>query len=330
MSDQGGYWPRFSPAIVALHRSRALRRGDDPMPPVGLVAGWGSFPVQVAQSLVRDGRTVCCVAIAGHASRDLESICDHVLWSGVGKLGGHISYFQRCGVEEVTMAGKLFKADILYRGSLWLRHFPDWTCIRTLGPPLLGRRRDARDDSLLTAITNAYSRHGIHVRAATDFAPELLVNREQLSGPTLSQRQESDIEAGWQVAKAMGGMDIGQSVTVKDGTVIAVEAIEGTDACIDRTGELCRRGGWTLVKVSKPKQDMRFDVPTIGPQTVRRVQQAGGKVIAIEAGKTILVEREKTLELARQHRITIIAMDDSQFGADAGAVAGDTLSSEAA
>lgn len=309
MIDRKGYWPRRGHAILAQHQS------DDSMSPVGLVAGWGSFPVQVAQSLIRDGRQVCCVAISGHASTDLESICDHVTWSGVGKLGGHIRYFQRNGVEQVTMAGKLFKADLLYQGSLWLRHFPDLTCIRTLGPPLLGRNRDARDDSLLLAITDAYAKAGMEVCAATDFAPELLVNQGTIAGPKPNARLHSDIESGWKVAKQMGGMDIGQTITIKDGTVIAVEAIEGTDACIDRTGELCRKGGWTLVKVSKPNQDMRFDVPTIGPQTVQRVHDANGCAIAIEAGKTILVERERTLALAKQKGITIVAMNDSEMNA---------------
>jgi DUF1009 family protein len=287
----------------------AEHRKPDALPPVGLVAGWGSFPVQVAQSLIRDGRNVFCVAITGHASKDLESICDHVLWSGVGKMGRHMRYFRRNGVQQVTMAGKLFKADLLFSGSVVLRHLPDLTCIRTFGPALIGRKRDARDDSLLLAVTNAYTRIGIEVCAATDFAPELLVNEGLLTGPSPSTRLRGDIEAGWRVAKQMGGMDIGQTITIKDGTVIAVEAIEGTDACIERTGELCRRGGWILVKVSKPNQDMRFDVPTIGPQTIERVRDAGGKAIAIEADKTILVEREQTLEMARKAGITIMAID---------------------
>ncbi len=141
------------------------------------------------------------------------------------------------------------------------------------------------------------------------------MNEGLLTGPSPSTRLQGDIEAGWRVAKQMGGMDIGQTITIKDGTVIAVEAIEGTDACIERTGELCRRGGWTLVKVSKPNQDMRFDVPTIGPQTIQRVRDAGGKAIAIEADKTILVEREQTLEMARKAGITIMAIDDANvFG----------------
>ena len=309
MIDRNGYWPRPGHAIMAQHQA------GETMPPIGLVAGWGSFPVQVAQSLIREGRRVCCVAISGHASTDLESICDHVTWSGVGRLGGHIRYFKKNGVEQVTMAGKLFKAELLYQGSLWLRHFPDLTCIRTLGPSLLGRNRDAKDDNLLLAVTNAYRHAGMEVLAATDFAPELLVKEGILAGPKPHHKLQSDIESGWQVAKQMGAVDIGQTITIKDGTVIAVEAIEGTDACIDRTGELCRSGGWTLVKVSKPQQDMRFDVPTIGPQTVELVAKAKGAAIAIEAGKTILVEREQTLALANRRGISIIAMDPNAMDA---------------
>ena len=286
---------------------------DSQSPPVGLVAGWGSYPVEVAQQIVGDGGRVCCVAITGHASRDLESICDHVKWMGVGKVGGHIRYFRRHGVRQVTMAGKLFKSDILFQGSVWLRHLPDWTALKTFGPHLFGRKRDARDDSLLLAVTNAYSTGNMQVCAATDFAPELLVKKGILSGSAPNAKLQADIQSGWQVAKAMGGLDIGQTITIKDGAVIAVEAIEGTDACIERTGTLCRRGGWTLVKVSKPNQDMRFDVPTIGPQTIQRVRDAGGKAIAIEADKTILVDREETLQLAKQAGIAIVAIDADEM-----------------
>ncbi|MFK8112979.1 MAG: LpxI family protein [Rubripirellula sp.] len=289
---------------------------DSAASPIGLVAGWGSFPLQVAESLNRDGHSVCCVAITGHASPELESICEKVSWLGVGKLGGHIRFFRRNRVQQVAMAGKLFKADLLYQGSLWLKHLPDITALRTFGPPLMGRNRDARDDSLLLAVTRTYTQAGMEVCPATDFAPELLVSEGILVGPNPKAQLQSDIEAGWRVAKQMGGLDIGQSITIKDGTVIAVEAIEGTDSCIERTGELCRRGGWTLVKVSKPNQDMRFDVPTIGPQTVQRVADAGGKAIAIEAEMTIVVEREQTLELARKCGITIVAMRHESAAGD--------------
>ncbi|WP_242632229.1 LpxI family protein [Rubripirellula amarantea] len=311
-NDAKGYWPRRGHVILSQ------RASQDPLPPVGLIAGWGRFPVEVAEALVRDGRRVACVAIRGHASSELESICDHVWWSGIGKLGGHIAYFRRSGVQDVTMAGKIFKAEVLYGGSLWLRHFPDLTCLRTFGPHLFGRRRDARDDSLLTAVVNTYDRMGMTIRSATDLAPELLMKRSQLSGGKISTSLQSDIETGWHVAKQMGGMDIGQTITIKDGTVLAVEAIEGTDACIKRTGELCRRGGWTLVKVSKPDQDMRFDVPTIGPQTIQMVRQAGGKAIVVEAEKTIIVDREVTLQAAKDAGITLVAFDDASLSTNNG------------
>jgi len=316
MSVKGGYRPGGVKAIMSRTSSQSsasTSRVESPggLPPIGLLAGWGRFPVEVAQALVKEGRQVCCIAISGHASTDLESICDHVKWSGVGRLGGHIRYFQRAGARQVTMAGKLFKADLLFHGSLWLRHFPDWCAVRTFAPHLVGRQRDARDDNLLYAVTQAYAVRDLEICPATDFAPELLVKEGILVGRKLDACLQRDIEIGWRVAKQMGGLDIGQTITIKDGTIIAVEAIEGTDACIERSGMLCRRGGWTLVKVSKPQQDMRFDVPTIGPQTVQRVREAGGRAIAIEADKTILVEREKTLQAAREAGITIVAMSAS-------------------
>lgn len=299
----------YRPGDNARTRKGRVDGGDGP---VGLVAGWGQFPIEVARQLVAAGRDVVCIAIVGHADPSLESICDHVRWSGVGKIGGHVRYFRRCGATDVTMAGKLFKHEILYSGPVIAKHLPDWTALRTFGPLLFGRQKDSRDDSLLGAVTSAYNRGGLRVCAATDFAPGLLVNEGILTGQKIvPPNLAGDIQAGWAVARAMGGMDIGQSITIKDGTVVAVEAIEGTDACIERTGKLCRRGGWTLVKVAKPNQDMRFDVPTIGPGTVAAVAAAGGKAIAIEAGQTIMVEQEKTIQAAKRAGVVIVSRRES-------------------
>jgi DUF1009 family protein len=301
----GGYHPQGSLRRLATDTTR----------PIGLIAGWGRFPVLVAQSLVARRIPVCCVAIPDHADQHLEYLCDHVLWSGVGRMGSHIKYFRKLGVRQVTMAGKLFKADLLYRGSPWLRHTPDLECIRTFGPLLLSRQRNARDDSLLTAVTQMYQRHSMEVTSATDLAPELLATPGWLVGKNRSLRLENDIQFGWQIAKQMGGLDIGQSITVKDGAVLAVEAIEGTDACIRRTGELCRRGGWVLVKVAKPRQDMRFDVPTIGPQTVEMVRDAKGAAIAIEAGRTIIVDQRQTFAAAERAGIAIVSLREPHLDA---------------
>ena len=298
----GGYHP-----LGGYRRLTAPDRGE----PIGLVAGWGRFPILVAQTLVARKIPVCCIAIDGHAEEHLEYLCDHVRWSGVGRLGAHLRYFRKMGVRQVTMAGKLFKADLLYSGSVWLRHCPDLQCLRTFGPLLLSRHGNARDDSLLIAVTQMYQRHGMEVAAATDLAPELLATEGWLVGKqTCSAKLQSDVRFGWEIAKQMGGMDIGQSITVKDGTVLAVEAIEGTDECIRRTGELCRRGGWVLVKVAKPNQDMRFDVPTIGPQTVEMVRNAGGAAIVIEAQRTIVVDQAETCAAAAAAGIAIVAVAD--------------------
>lgn len=289
---------------------------NDPGPTIGLIAGWGNFPVTVADKLMHRGHRVVCVAITGHASPKLNGICDRVLWSGVGRFGSHVRFFQRHGVVDVTMAGKLFKSDILYGGSILWRHLPDVTCLRTFAPLLLGRRRDARDDQLLTAVINTYHRRGMHVRSATDLVPELLVNQGSLTARRLTSPQTRDAEIGWQIAKTMGGLDIGQAITIKDGTVIAVEAMEGTDACIARTGRLCG-AGWTLIKVSKPNQDMRFDVPTIGIQTVRNVAESGGKAIVIEADRTILLDAEETIHAANKLGVAIVAISQDAISQDA-------------
>ena len=283
---------------------------DSQSPTVGLIAGWGRFPVLVAEALVRSNYQVACIALKGLADPALEYICDDVRWMGIGKLGGHIRYFRKHGVCGVTMAGKLFKADLLFNKSLFLSLWPDLQCVRTFAPHFILRSQDTRDDTLLTAVTTAYQRSGIQVNPATDYAPELLVGEGILTRKSPSAGQLQDIEFGWTIAKQMGGLDIGQSITVRDRTVIAVEAVEGTDACIDRSGQLCKRGGWTLVKVAKPNQDMRFDVPTIGPQTVERVHHAGGRAIAIEAGKTIVVDLEETRRKAEKLGIAIIAVQD--------------------
>ncbi|MEL6894579.1 MAG: UDP-2,3-diacylglucosamine diphosphatase LpxI [Planctomycetota bacterium] len=311
MDENNGYHPFRTPLWERLRPTASIGDSDaENQSPIGLIAGWGRFPVQVAHAVVASGRPVVCVAITGHADRQLEYICDDVQWMGVGKLGGHQRYFRQFDVHTVTMAGKLFKSQLLFRGSVLLRHLPDWMCIKTLAPLLLGKKRDTRDDVLLTAVTNAYQNNGMNVKPATELAPQLLIDDGLLTHRPPSQRQQNDAEYGWRIAKQMGQMDIGQSIAVSDGTVIAVEAIEGTDACIQRAGKLCPRGGWTLIKTAKPQQDMRFDVPTIGTQTVDNVADGGGTCIVIESHRTIVVDREATIRRADHRGVAILAIRD--------------------
>ena len=164
----------------------------------------------------------------------------------------------------------------------------------------------------------AFAREGVRFAPATDFAPELLVKEGQLTrfGPSAWQRK--DIVFGWRMAKELGRLDIGQTVAVKDQAVLAVEAVEGTDQCIRRAGSLCPIGGFTVVKVAKPKQDMRFDVPTIGLNSLQTMVAAGARVLAIEADLTILLDRPEVIDYANQHKLIIVALRDEHSGPPCG------------
>jgi DUF1009 family protein len=275
---------------------------------VGLVAGWGSFPVEVAERLAAEGKQIYVVALKGHADPKLEQIATKLQWMGVLRLGGQMRFFSKHGVQRVAFAGKLFKERILYHGLGWIQHSPDFQCLKILGGSFITRSRDARDDTVMTAVTNGFLRKGIEVLSITDIAPHLLVEEGCLTRKQPSRYQLLDIQFGWSIARGMGGLDIGQSITVKDQVVLGVEAIEGTDALIARTGKLCPRGGFSLIKVAKPQQDMRFDVPTIGLNTVQGVVRAGGKVISIEAGRTIFVDRDAAIDFANAHGISIVSL----------------------
>jgi DUF1009 family protein len=209
------------------------------------------------------------------------------------------------------MAGKIFKVRLFQRWA-WLRHLPDLRTIRMFLPHLWTRKKDCRDDSLLGTIVEEFAAEGIHFAPATDYAPELLVKAGKLTIQNPSAWQQKDIEFGWKMAKEMGRLDIGQSVVVKDQAVLAVEAVEGTDECIRRAGALCRSGGFTVVKVAKPQQDMRFDVPTIGLRTMETICNSGGSVLAVEAGRTIFLDQEEVVKYANRNGLVIVAINDSE------------------
>lgn len=295
--------PRRPAASVDADRTlpRATKR-------IGLIAGWGSFPVRVAQALKNQGYQVYCMAIKDHADPQLAEICDDYRVFGMGRMGAQVRYLRRSGVTEATMAGKVFKTKIFERFHL-IKHCPDLTFWRHFYPIFLTKTKDRKDDTLLLTVTSLYAAGGINFLPATQYAPELLVNKGTLTKREPTASQWKDIHFGWNAAKEMGRLDIGQSVIVKDQAVIAVEAIEGTDACIKRAGQLCRAGGFTLVKVAKPQQDMRFDVPTIGVGTVETLHAAGGKTIAIDAAKTIVLDQAETVARANQLGIAIVATD---------------------
>jgi DUF1009 family protein len=276
---------------------------------VGLIAGWGRYPVVVAQALRAQGAQVYCLGVRGHADPELGEICHDFAWIGLGQIGKVIRTFRRHGVRQATMAGKIHKV-LLYRRWAWLHHLPDLRGLLTYYPHFIARRKSMQDDSLLTTIVEAFQAGGITMKPATDYVPELLVKLACLTVRQPTAAQQQDIEFGWRLAKEMGRLDVGQSVAVKDRSPLAIEAIEGTDECIRRAGALCKAGGFTVVKVAKPQQDMRFDVPTVGIGTLQTILAAGGKVLAIEAGRTIIVDQPEVVALANANKLVVVALDD--------------------
>jgi hypothetical protein len=274
---------------------------------IGLVAGWGELPLAVARHLRQQGDDVYCVGLLGHADPRLEDICSEFEWGAVSRTRSHMRFFARHRVSIGALAGKVFKAVLLQR-NMFLRHFPDWTFMRFFFPALLLRQRDRNDDTLLTMAVRMYEAHGVELRPATELAPHLLAKEGPFAGREPTAREWADIRYGWNLAKQIGGLDIGQSVVVKDRTALAIEAIEGTDECIRRAGGLCPAGGFTVVKVAKPQQDMRFDVPTIGLGTLESIRAAGGRVLAIEAGKSIVLNPDAIGQFADRHGIAVIAV----------------------
>jgi DUF1009 family protein len=281
----------------------ATRTGE----PIGLLAGWGRYPIVVAEELRRQGYRVVCTAIRDHADPDLKKLCDEFHWVGLGSIGGIIRRFRQHGCTRAVMAGKVHKVTF-YSPGWWIRHQPDWTALQTFYRHFVTGTQDRKDDSLLLALIGAFAAEGITFEPATDFAPELLVATGQVAGRALSVKQQRDVEFGWDLAKQMGALDVGQTVCVKDQAVLAVEAIEGTDLCIRRAGELCRTGGFTVVKVAKPQQDMRFDVPTVGVKTLESIAEAGGQVLAIEADSTILLDAAEFQAAAARLKLSVVAL----------------------
>lgn len=272
---------------------------------LGLIAGAGSFPFMVLDGAKAAGWTVTVLGLRGFADAGLASRADEFRWAGLARMGRWIRVLKRFGADRVILAGSVQKS-MMYGRWRMLRLLPDLTAIRIW----FFRLRDKRNDAVLSAVADEFARHGIIMDPCVKFTPEQMAPEGILTrrAPKPSQLQDADF--GWRLAKEMGRLDVGQSVAVKETEVIAVEAIEGTDRMIDRAGELCPRGGWILVKVAKPLQDMRFDVPTVGPDTIDRLQQAGAAMLVVEAGRTLIVDREAMIRAADRAGIIVMGKSD--------------------
>lgn len=260
------------------------------------------MPVMIAQGVRAAGRRVACVGLRDQFDRDLPGYCDFFGSAGIIRLGRWIAMLRKWGVCELVIVGKVEKAR-MYDPLRLIRQMPDWRAAKVWYGVV---KKDRRSAKILTAVAEELARHGLTVIDSTKYIPDSLAPEGVLTKRPPSAGQLADIEFAMPIVTRLNELDIGQAVTVKDCEVIAVEAIEGTDALIRRTGELCRSRGWTLVKTSKPSHDMRFDVPTVGPTTIDSLDKAGGGCLVLQAGRVIIADRPAFIEAADRARIVVV------------------------
>ncbi len=265
---------------------------------IGLIAGQGMLPRIIATDARARGYRVVVAALKGLSDGTEGEYSDLTQSFNAGKIGAVLSYFRDNGVSEAVFAGKIPKA-LLYNGTIR----PDF---RALG--LLMKLVDQRDDTLIDSIVLEFEKEGISFLHMKDFCADLLTPLGKLTKKGPSRSEKRDMEFGFKMAKEIGSLGIGQTVVVKDRDVMAVEAIEGTDEAIKRGG-LLADGGAVVVKVSRPGQDMRFDVPVVGPDTLEVMISSRVRVLALEAGKSIFLERESFISGAEEAGITVIGVE---------------------
>jgi UDP-2,3-diacylglucosamine hydrolase len=262
---------------------------------LGIIAGNGVYPRLIADAARKAGVTkIVAAAFTDETDPVLEQHVNVVEWMRVGQLGRLLKFFRSQDIHHAIMAGQIAPKNLFD-----LR--PDLKALM-----LLGKLRERNAESIFAATAHELAKIDVHLLPATTFLEEWLARPGLIAGPKLSPRQEHDVELGWNVAKEIARLDIGQTIVIKNGTIVAVEALEGTNEAIKRGGMLAREGA-VVVKVSKPNQDMRFDVPVIGVETIRIAAESGVRVIAVEAGKTLLLERDAIVDLAKRVEISIVA-----------------------
>lgn len=267
-----------------------------PSETVGLIAGGGQFPLLVAEAAKRRGLRVVAVAHLGETDPALSEKVDEVTWIRLGQLGRLIKAFKKRQVKKGLMAGTITKR----------RMFED---VRPdlKGLAVMSKLALFHDDTILRAVADELGREGIEIVSSTQYLPELVAPQGCLTRRKLSKPEKEDVDFGFQVAKELGRLDIGQCVVVRRKTVLAVEAIEGTDAAIRRGGSLAREGA-VVVKVSKPDQDLRFDVPAVGLGTVKAMAEVKAAALAVEAGRTLLFDKDEMITYADKLRMTIVSV----------------------
>lgn len=278
-------------------------QGRDSDGRVGLIAGSGQFPLLFAHAALQAGVSVVAVGFEGETDPALSKYVGEFHMLKLGQLNRLINVFHKGGITRAAMAGAINKT------RLYTRIRPDWRAVK-----FLNRLRNKKDDFLLRALAEELESEGIRIEPSTIFLPSLLAPEGTLTRRRLNRRELGDIDFGWQTAKAVGYLDIGQCLVVKNRAVLAVEGIDGTDATILRGGRLCREGA-IVVKVSKPTQDLRFDVPAVGFDTIETMKRVKARALVVEAGKTLMFDREKMIDAANEAGITILVRSE-QYNAD--------------
>jgi DUF1009 family protein len=275
-------------------------RVDTPKPRdkevLGLIAGGGVFPLMVADAARGKGLRVVAVAHEGETDPLLAEKVDEIAWIKLGQLGHLIKVLKKAGVIKTVMAGTINKKKMFENVRPDLR-----------GLTLVSKLAIFHDDDILRAVAGELQREGIHIVSSAEHLPELLAPRGNLTRKKPNPSEREDVEFGWKIAKELGRLDIGQCVVVRKKTVLAVEAIEGTNETILRGGKLAKEKA-VVVKVSKPTQDLRFDVPAVGPDTIQVMAQVKASVLAIEAGKTLLFDKPAMISYADQSSIVIVSL----------------------
>ena len=254
-----------------------------------------------AKAARKEGCQVFAIAHKGETGPELEEVVDYCHWVKLGQLGGIIKFFKKQGVTETVLVGTITKTRI-FRDVL-----PDFK-----GLSLWNKIDTRQDDAILRAIANALDEDGITVLESTLYLQELLFPKGVLTKKKPSAEQMEDIRFGWGIARSIGDLDIGQCVVVRDRTVLAVEAIEGTDATIRRGGELAQKKA-VVVKVKKPNQDFRFDLPAIGTKTIESMQAVKASVLAVECGQALLFDKEDMVKSANKAGIVVVGIESDDF-----------------
>lgn len=272
-------------------------------PVLGLIAGQGRLPFLVADGARKTGLKVVCAALADNAEAGLAESVDVFFYGAIARPGGWMRKLRRYGVSRTIMVGRVTKTNI-YTPWRIVKYLPDWRALRIWYWRL--RRKDKRNDTVLNAIADELASGGIILVDSTKYCKEHLATEGVLTRTQPPASAWADIEFGWPMVREIGRLDIGQSIAVKEREIIAVEAIEGTARMIERAGQLCKKGGWTLLKAAKPNQDMRFDVPCVGPDTIESLAQNKACCVVVEKDKTIIIDKPQTLELADRLGIAVV------------------------